>query len=74
VDQGEPSRTPLSVGVMWASRVTTVGLEFALPAFAGLYLDRHWGTKPAGTLVGAILGFAVGMMHILRIAKEGSKT
>lgn len=50
----------------------TVGLEFALPALLGSVLDRRWGTLPLATVVGAVLGFAVGMMHILRIAREGS--
>ena len=65
----------LSVGMQWASRVTTVGLEFALPPLLGVWLDRWWGTTPWATVVGAVLGFAVGMMHILRIAREapGSK-
>jgi ATP synthase protein I len=58
--------------MMWVSRVTTVGLEFALPALLGNYLDVRWHTKPAATLIGLVLGFAVGMMHILRFAREGT--
>jgi ATP synthase protein I len=57
---------------MWASRATTLGLEFTLPALGGAYLDRRWGTEPLATVVGAILGFAVGMMHILRLTREGT--
>ena len=64
---------PLSVGMEWASRISTVGLEFALPPLAGAGLDRWWGTSPWATVLGAVLGFAVGMMHILRIAREGTK-
>jgi ATP synthase protein I len=72
VDRPEPEPpSTLSVGMQWASRVTTVGLEFALPALMGAGLDRWWGTGPLATVVGAVLGFAVGMMHILRIAREG---
>lgn len=68
---GEP-RSNLSVGIDWASRITTVGLSFVLPALLGHGLDRWWGTSPAALLVGAVLGFAVGMMSILRIAREGT--
>jgi ATP synthase protein I len=57
----------------WASRISTIGLEFALPPLAGVGLDRWWGTGPWATVVGAVLGFAVGMMHILRVAREGTK-
>jgi len=57
----------------WASRVSTIGLEFALPALAGVYLDRWWSLRPLATIVGALLGFAVGMMHIFRIARDETK-
>jgi ATP synthase protein I len=70
VARHEP-RSILAVGIQMASRVTTVGLEFALPALLGVALDRWWKTSPLVTILGAVLGFAVGMMHILRIAREG---
>jgi F0F1-type ATP synthase assembly protein I len=60
------------VGIEWASRVTTLSLEFALPTLAGVFLDKRWGTSPVGVLVGMVLGFAVGMTHLLQIAKQGS--
>jgi ATP synthase protein I len=66
------SRSALSVGIAWASRITTIGLEFALPPLGGSGLDRWWGTAPLATIIGAVLGFAVGMMHLLRIAREAS--
>jgi ATP synthase protein I len=72
VTRREPARSPLAVGVLWASRVTTLGLEFALPAMVGYYVDERWRTKPVATLVGCALGFAVGMTHILRFAREGT--
>lgn len=60
--------------MIWASRVTSLGLEFSLPAVGGYYLDRWLQTSPAATLTGLVLGFAVGMVHVLRIAREGSKS
>lgn len=62
-------RSSLSVGVEWASRVSSIGMEFALPPLAGAYIDHRAGTTPLLTLLGVVLGFAVGMMHILRIAR-----
>ena len=56
----------------WATRVSAVGLEFALPPLMGVGVDRWLGTSPLGVLTGAVGGFAVGMMHILRIAREGT--
>jgi hypothetical protein len=64
------------VGLELASRITTIGLEFALPPVAGFGVDYWLGTTPAGTLTGAVLGFAVGMLHAVRLSSElgaGSK-
>lgn len=73
MNQPQP-RSVLAVGMQWASRATTLGLEFALPALLGVWLDRRWGSTPLATVIGAVLGFAVGMMHVLRIARQGSTT
>jgi len=67
------SRSVLAVGLEWASRVMTIGLEFALPPLLGSWLDRRWGTSPGLTVVGALLGFALGMMQILRIARPKAR-
>jgi F0F1-type ATP synthase assembly protein I len=60
--------------MQWASRITTVGLEFALPPLAGVYLDRFWSLRPLATILGVLLGFGVGMLNILRIAREGKQS
>lgn len=58
----------MSAGLIWAYRISTLGLEFSLPALAGFALDRRWGTAPTATLVGAGLGFLLGMLHMIRLA------
>jgi hypothetical protein len=63
----------VSLGVRWATRVTTIGLEFALPAFLGSYLDKRWGTGSTLTILGALFGFAAGMVHLLAIAREDAR-
>lgn len=68
----EPARSPLSVGIAWSTRLTALGLEFCLPALGGYYLDRRWGTEPLLTLLGTVLGFAAGMIHLLRMTRAGS--
>jgi ATP synthase protein I len=72
VNDPEP-RTPLALGILWASRITSLGLEFSLPVVGGYYLDRWQGTSPLATLAGLVLGFAVGMVHLLQIARGGSR-
>jgi ATP synthase protein I len=67
-------RSIASTGAYWATRITSVGLEFALPPMGGGYLDRRWGTGSLLTILGAILGFLMGMIHLLTIAREASAT
>ena len=67
--RSEPPQTPLALGIAWASRITTLALEFVLPTLAGWWLDGKLGSRPVGMIVGAILGFLVGMVHLLQIAR-----
>ncbi|WP_339728203.1 AtpZ/AtpI family protein [uncultured Gimesia sp.] len=64
------SHSSLAEAHRWVSRLTTVSLEMALPAFLGNWLDKKWGTTPWLAAIGALLGFALGMTHLLRMAKE----
>lgn len=69
VKQPEP-RSPLAVGLDLASRITTIGLEFALPAAAGYGLDSWLGTMPVATVAGVVLGFLIGMLHAVRMSGD----
>jgi len=60
----------LAEGIQSASRVTTVALAFSMPALIGFGLDRWWGTTPVATITGAILGFPLGMLQTLRLARD----
>jgi ATP synthase protein I len=64
------SQTLLSVGLEWSSRITAIGLEFSLPALLGFGVDHWLRTSPAVTVTGAFLGFGLGMVHTLRMARE----
>jgi F0F1-type ATP synthase assembly protein I len=63
----------MSVGIAWASRISTLGLLFSLPALLGHYLDGKLGTAPAGLVIGMILGIGTGIMQLLKIAREASR-
>lgn len=52
----------------WASRISNIGLQMALPALLGWWGDRSWGTEPWLVVVGAVVGFASGMLAILKLA------
>jgi ATP synthase protein I len=70
VSQKPDGRSALSIGMDWGTRVTAIGLEFAVPAFVGFGLDRWWGTAPWMTILGALLGVGMGMLHLIRLASE----
>ena len=62
----------------WVAKITTVGLEMALPAMFGSWLDSRWGTRYFG-LLGVSIGVPVGMVWgvpagALRGAKHGMGT
>ena len=59
-------------GIRWATRATSIALEFALPPLLGSILDRRWGISPLLTIGGAAFGFLAGMIHLLAIARTES--
>lgn len=63
----------MSVGFTWASRITSLGLEFALPAWGGWWLDGRLGTRPWCLIAGTILGFGTGIVHLVGIARDAAK-
>lgn len=66
----EYRQSPLSKGLQWATAVTTIGLEMALPPLFGAWVDRRFDTAPVWTVVLAVLGFAVAMRHLWDLAKR----
>jgi hypothetical protein len=52
----------------WVAKITTVALEMVLPAVAGHFLDRRWGTNFLA-LIGLGLGMTVGMWHLLQMTQ-----
>ncbi len=65
-------RSRLATGIHTASSITSIGLEFSLPVGIGLWIDGHWHTTPIATLMGAVLGFLAGMMHVVAVARSMS--
>ena len=57
----------------WASRITAMGVGFAVPPVAGHYVDQWLGTGLVFLIVGMILGFGVGILQLTRIARDSSR-
>ena len=63
----------MAVAMQWVSRITTVSLEMSLPAGLGYWLDRKFQTEPWLVVCGAVIGFTVGLTHLLQIVKAAEK-
>jgi F0F1-type ATP synthase assembly protein I len=52
------------------SKLSSIGFELAAAVggftFAGYLWDRHFGSRPWGTLIGAVLGLVGGMYNLVR--------
>ena len=53
-----------------AAQITTIGLEMALPGFLGHWIDEKLGTGIVFLVLGVIVGFAVGMLHVVSLTKQ----
>lgn len=62
---------PLVRAMQWVSTITSIGFMMVLPAALGYWLDTLWGTGPWLLVVGALLGFVLGMWELLKLAKAG---
>ena len=72
VNDPDAERSPWVLVSQWTSRLTSIALEMALPAVGGYWLD-HWlwpGRFPWLLIGGVFLGFAVGLMHLIRLARS----
>lgn len=67
-------RPPMVVAMRWVHQITSIAIEMALPALLGHWLDGRWGTEPWLVAVGALLGFAAAMVHLLSLAKQSNRT
>lgn len=66
----EDDRSPLANGYAWATRITGIGLEMALPVLLGAWLDRKLGTLVLFVLLGTFLGLGIGFVQLLKIVRE----
>lgn len=66
----DDGRSPMARGMMWASQISTLGIEMALPILGGYYLDRRWNSSPVCILIGVVLGFGIGLYLIIKITQR----
>lgn len=66
-------RSGLSVAIAWASQVTTIAMQMALPGVVGFWLDKRLGTWLVFTGIGALVGLGAGMVSLIRLAQQGGR-
>jgi F0F1-type ATP synthase assembly protein I len=57
-------------GIFWATQISTLGLEVALPALGGYWLDQRWNTSPVFVLAGVFLGFGISLVSIIKLTQR----
>lgn len=63
-------RSPIAVGLQWATRITSVSMMVVIPTGIGWWCDQRWGTSPWLLLTGVAVGLATGALSFLQIVKE----
>jgi F0F1-type ATP synthase assembly protein I len=67
--ESRDDRSPLALGLEWASRITTVAFEMVIPGLLGYWLDRRLGTLPLFLALGSLFGFVTGFLSLLRMTR-----
>lgn len=62
-----PERPNSAKEVAYYFELSQVGLEFVSPLVIGVVLDHYLAWGPWGVIIGAVLGLAVGMWHLVRL-------
>jgi F0F1-type ATP synthase assembly protein I len=70
-----PSPLPPSGNSIWRHLYagTSLAVTILLFTFAGIWVDRHWGLKPWGTVGGAFIGIGAGLYNFIREFGDVSK-
>lgn len=72
----DDSRSIAAVAAAWASRVIALGMQFVLPALAGMAFDNWRGLKNggAGLVCGVLLGGMLGMWGLYSLVRQLAST
>lgn len=60
--------SPRELGFYYS--LAQVGMEMAAPVAIGVLVDIYGRTAPWGTIVGATLGFAGGLLHLISVIQR----
>jgi hypothetical protein len=63
----------MAIAYTWAWRVITVSLEMVVPGLMGYWIDSRLGAKAVFVIAGFLAGMAMGVWHLIRIARDSSR-
>ena len=73
-DDDRDGRNAVARGYVLATRVTSIGMQMALPPAFGWWVDSKWNTEPWLLILGAVFGFSVAMLELVRFAKDSQNS
>ena len=65
-------RSAMARGYVVASRVTSIGIQMAIPPAIGWWADEKFKTSPWLVILGAVLGFVISMLELVKLAKDSN--
>lgn len=77
--RGEPSgsshgqSSSVGAAMRWATQVTSIAIELAVPAGGGLWLDRKYDSLPWFTILGALMGGYLAFRGLQQLIKDLEK-
>ena len=71
-DDERDGRNAVARGYVLATRVSSIGMQMAFPPLIGWWLDARFKTTPWLLIIGALLGFAVSLLELIRLAKDSN--
>jgi ATP synthase protein I len=69
-DDDRDGRNAVARGYVVSTRVTSIGMQMALPPLIGWWVDSKLNTEPWFLIIGGILGFTVSLLELIRLAKD----
>jgi F0F1-type ATP synthase assembly protein I len=70
----DDDRSSLARGWALSTTISTIALEMVLPGMLGFYIDIKLGTTMVFLVLGLVVGFVAGMIHLMRLAKSLTQT
>jgi len=68
-DDDRDGRHAAARGYVLAMRVMSISIQMAVPPAGGWWLDQRYGTSPWFLMVGGLLGFAMALLELMKLAK-----